>query len=314
MHPQETTVSARRAFLERLIDDAGLFPPAALALPAALAVDDAARAGAEAWMLGRFIVPAARFGELVTLHEGKPEPLPVSTVVDGGHVARDLAGLLEAATGTVGAVEIEAIELKLPDQPDGDVRSSVMRIVADIDASGLPRAVGAYLEFGFGSDWRAHVTTTLDALADARARSTHPIRAKVRCGGTSAAAVPNPERLAFAFGTLRALGVPFKATAGLHHPVRRREPAGSLATHGFLNVIGVAVLDYELDLDERTRQQMLGDEDPASFRLEDDAFGWKDLRVDGARVAAARREFVHSFGSCSLDEPVSDLFGLGILI
>jgi hypothetical protein len=150
-----------------------------------------------------------------------------------------------------------------------------------------------------------------DALADARSRSQHPIAAKMRCGGTSGA-VPSPEQLAFAIGTLRALGIPFKATAGLHHAVRH-DGAGGSPVHGFLNVIGVAVLDYELDFDERTRLQALAETDATAFRLDDEAFAWREASVDGNQVAAARASFVHAFGSCSIAEPVEDLTALGAL-
>jgi hypothetical protein len=49
------------------------------------------------------------------------------------------------------------------------------------------------------------------------------LRAKVRCGG---AAKPSIESLARFVRTCRALRLPFKATAGLHHPIRREEEHG----------------------------------------------------------------------------------------
>src|SRR5262249_14383695 len=113
-------------------------------------------------------------------------------------------------------------------------------------------------------------------------------------------------------GVLRALGVPLKATAGLHHPLRGRQAPG-FVMHGFLNVIGVAALDYELDLDERTRAAVLGETSVSAFRLDDEEFAWRDLRLGGAQLARARAEFIHSYGSCSFDEPVTDLQALGML-
>lgn len=57
-------MDARRALLEGLFDHAALFPPASLAMPAALAEDRRARESEEAWLLGRFVVPASRLAEL----------------------------------------------------------------------------------------------------------------------------------------------------------------------------------------------------------------------------------------------------------
>jgi hypothetical protein len=50
-------VDARRALLSRLFDHAPMFPPAAMALPDALAEDERAQASLDSWMLGRFVVP-----------------------------------------------------------------------------------------------------------------------------------------------------------------------------------------------------------------------------------------------------------------
>jgi hypothetical protein len=51
-------VDARRALLTALFDHAPMFPPASMALPHALAEDERAQATPDAWLLGRFVVPA----------------------------------------------------------------------------------------------------------------------------------------------------------------------------------------------------------------------------------------------------------------
>src|SRR5689334_18488590 len=53
-----------RILLDRLIDYAGLFPPAALDMTAATRNYAAYREGEYAWILGRFVVPAARKSEV----------------------------------------------------------------------------------------------------------------------------------------------------------------------------------------------------------------------------------------------------------
>ena len=51
-------VDARHALLSRLFDHAPMFPPASMSLPDARAEDERAQASADAWLLGRFVVPA----------------------------------------------------------------------------------------------------------------------------------------------------------------------------------------------------------------------------------------------------------------
>jgi len=58
---------AREALFARLIDDAGLFPPARKEMAQAAEDHRAAEEGANEWMLGRFLCPASRLDELEPL-------------------------------------------------------------------------------------------------------------------------------------------------------------------------------------------------------------------------------------------------------
>jgi hypothetical protein len=105
--------------------------------------------------------------------------------------------------------------------------------------------------------------------------------AKVRCGGGT---VPSVGELATLIRACRDADVPFKATAGLHHPVRRD------GEHGFLNLVAAAASD---DV-----EAMLESEDTEEL-----------LAVDARRA----RQALRSIGSCSFWEPVEELKALGVL-
>jgi hypothetical protein len=92
---------ARRALLGSLIDHAPTFPPARLPTAAALAEDRRARAGAEAWLLGRLVWPSSRLAELAGY-----DPVPVSLVLDGA---------LPGSGRELGRVE--AVEARWPELP-----------------------------------------------------------------------------------------------------------------------------------------------------------------------------------------------------
>ena len=119
-------------------------------------------------------------------------------------------------------------------------------------------------------------------------------RVKVRCGPT----VPPIGELAHLVRSCREHGVPFKATAGLHHAVRRD------GRHGFLNLLAAAIFGDE--------EAALAEEDPAAFRLDEECFRWRDRAASAVEVERGRELFV-AFGSCSFDEPVDDLRELGFL-
>ena len=126
--------------------------------------------------------------------------------------------------------------------------------------------------------------------------SAHGLRAKVRCAG---AEVPTEEALAAFIGGCRARNIVFKATAGLHHAVRAN------GDHGFLNLLAAVVFGDE--------ENALAETDPAAFELDASAFSWRGRSASPAELAIARRDRLHSIGSCSFFEPVEELEAMGML-
>jgi hypothetical protein len=155
-----------------------------------------------------------------------------------------------------------------------------------------------------------YVESTDMALLDAIARNG--LRAKIRSGGLTEDAFPTPQRIASFMRACKERGIAFKATAGLHHPLRcvrsltyePNAPTGLM--HGFVNLFLAAAMldDAEAILEERDAQ---------AFAFDDDGASWRDRRVSTNQLAELRRDFAISFGSCSFDEPVDDLRALGWL-
>jgi hypothetical protein len=149
----------------------------------------------------------------------------------------------------------------------------------------------------------------LDAVRDAGCF------AKVRTGSTKPEGIPSVEEVA---GFILACGgrrLAFKATAGLHHPVRAEYPltyeanAPRAVMHGFLNVFLAAAFAWHGD---RGIAPILVETDPTAFRFDDRAH-WRDRSLSADQVRDARAHFAHAFGSCSFEEPVRDLQSLGLL-
>jgi hypothetical protein len=142
--------------------------------------------------------------------------------------------------------------------------------------------------------------------------------AKVRTGGVTRETFPTVGDLTrFLAASLRA-GVMFKATAGLHHPIRGMYPltyepdTSNTLMHGFLNLLLCAAFMYDgMGLEEG--EVLLAEEDGAAFRFDESGVEWKGHRLAADGIAAARRGFAVSFGSCSFEEPLEDLQKLGLL-
>src|ERR671937_614923 len=129
---------------------------------------------------------------------------------------------------------------------------------------------------------------------------------KLRTGGVTADAFPTPVQVAESLIAATQHHVPVKFTAGLHHPVRQfREEVGA-KMHGFLNVLGAAVLASEHHWDEGQIVQMLEDERADASSFNETIFVWREWEMTAERINA-RRKYVTSFGSCSFDEPREEL-------
>ncbi len=142
--------------------------------------------------------------------------------------------------------------------------------------------------------------------------------AKLRTGGLTPETIPTTEQVGEFLFEAAARRIPFKATAGLHHPMRSVRPLtyapdGPRAPmHGFLNVFAAAALAWNgMDLGHIV--ELLEETDADALQFRDDDLLWNGHRITSDQVEDARREFAHSFGSCSFEEPVTELRELGLL-
>jgi hypothetical protein len=156
----------------------------------------------------------------------------------------------------------------------------------------------------------------VNGLAELQAEpppSDGKIAFKLRTGGTTPQAFLSSAELARAICTLRDRGIFWKATAGLHHPLRRDDPQIGAPMPGFVNVLVAAALAEIHHLPEGAVQAILDDESAGDFKFTADALQWQDLAANVEQIGAARRRSLVSFGSCSFDEPRDDLRALGWL-
>ncbi|MGO4879804.1 MAG: hypothetical protein ACLP59_03160 [Bryobacteraceae bacterium] len=146
----------------------------------------------------------------------------------------------------------------------------------------------------------------------------HGAFAKVRTGGLTPDAIPTSESLADFLCEAAARRVAFKATAGLHHPIRSVRPLTYAADspratmHGFVNVFVAAALKWR-GTERSMVLDVLNESDAGAFRFMNGELLWRRNRITTAEIQTARRDFAHSFGSCSFEEPVADLRAPGWL-
>jgi hypothetical protein len=169
---------------------------------------------------------------------------------------------------------------------------------------GLPEGVTAYFELPIDADPAP--------LAGGRGR------AKVRTGGLTLEAFPAPGDLVRFLYRCAKARVPFKATAGLHHPIRSMQRCTYEADspvalmHGFVNVFLAAALLWHGGK-AGGAIATLEEESPGEFHFDDQGVAWHGHRLSVDQLREARERFAMSFGSCSFEEPIGDLQRLGWL-
>jgi hypothetical protein len=289
-----------RILLGEVVDYAGLFPPASLDMAAAVAEYARYRDDPASWMLGRFVLPLNRLVEwekeaapaLATI--GDDDPWRLSVLGDAHQSAPISRRIRDFNSRFLGRAYIDSAELKAsgPDE---------VAYAGTLGEDG----VAAYVEVPIAQDplpW-------IEALVRAGAR------AKVRTGGVTPDAFPSAKQLARFIKRCVERRVAFKATAGLHHPLRAEyrltydDGAERATMFGFLNVFLAAALaragGSEADL-----VPMLEERDPASVHFGEDVVEWRGKVVDAETLRLTRSRVAVSFGSCSFREPVDELAAL----
>ncbi|MFL5401631.1 MAG: hypothetical protein ACJ8BF_02310 [Gemmatimonadales bacterium] len=287
--------------LRQSIDYAGLFPPAALDMTTAVANYAGYGAGPENWALGRFILPVSRLNEFEQAFQQvmKPTGRWSLSALPGPDLAADLDRIaafnVRSARRESGTV-IDTIELK----------SSSVTAIEDM-LRRKPDDLQAYFELPIDRD----PGELASAVAEAGGR------AKVRTGGVTPDAFPSTSDLSRFIHVCVRSGLPFKATAGLHHALRAEYPltyeerSARGMMFGFLNLFMAAAF-IRGGMTEREVLRLLEESSPTAIEVDQLGIGWRGHRL-GLEAIGRAREAIVSFGSCSFTEPIGELQSLHLL-
>jgi hypothetical protein len=288
-----------RTLLSDLIDYAGLFPPAGLGMGNAVRKYDEYRKGPFSWMLGRFVVPAARLSEFEEAHAALPDNAGGVwrlSVLVGPEVDRDRQSIDGFRNRHLGSVTVDSIEAKAH-RPE---------VITELPQR-LPSEPTVYVEIPIAGE----PTELIASMAAAG------LNAKVRTGAVTADGFPMPAQLARFLALCATHKVPFKATAGLHHPLRKiyrltyETDSDSALMHGFLNLFLSAAFARR-GMTETFLVDLLEERSFEAFRFGSESIGFRGEVLTDSDLKKCR-DLAISFGSCSFEEPVADLHKLGLL-
>jgi hypothetical protein len=310
-----------RMLMSGLIDYAGLFPPAKLEMQKAVESFARAKMGNHAWMLGRFICPVSRLKEFSKA---------AAVMMPGTHATsgyREHADIMDPWRVSVlidvplrqGLDLVDSFNEHHEKEDNGRAQADVLELKVErpreIDSAieAIPDHLYPFFEFP------APVVNSGDARGFIAALAGNAAAAKIRTGGIAAETFPAPAAVASFLLACAGAEVPFKATAGLHHPIRAEYPltyepgCPRGIMHGFLNVFLAAAMIKVHRIDAGTTARLLEEKDAGAFKFTPEGVRWGRLVLEPAQIALAREVFALSYGSCSFDEPVEDLGRLGLL-
>ncbi len=291
-----------RILLSEIIDYAGLFPPSMVSMTEAVSNYAAYKNSTNSWMLGRFVVPAARLDEFLESA--------------GDFISRDGENIwrLSVLAGEDIHATIRTINLFNKSSSSGVICDSLevkANTISKIEntVKSLPDGVTAYFEIAL-NEKLAELVSTLALMRQ---------RAKIRTGGVKAEDFPASRDIVRFVRTCSAANVPFKATAGLHHPIRcfrpltyaQNAPRGTM--HGFLNTLLMTAFARE-KYRASLLEELMEEEFEEVFTFHENAVRWRNESVLTIKqLELLRKRGMISFGSCSFDDPIADLQQLVLL-
>jgi hypothetical protein len=309
-------MSSLTALFQGIIDYAGLYPPAKLPMDRAFAEYRNNRNQSAGWMLSRFVCPVSRLDELEEQLSttGDDTPVPVALLGRGGNnleafldsVREEATAITDFAERQSARVVADTFEVKLPASGGAAVAVNDAAIALN---RGHVGSISPFFETPMVGDWRQLLPAAAAAARDAdrQAEGDYRVGLKIRCGGLDTSAVPEPMAVAAAIAICRSVGVPLKATQGLHHPFRHQDDTLDTMVHGFVNLLVASVLAWAHDLPVAQLTQLVAETDRDAFTLADEQIGWRDWVAEADDIGVSRHRLLTSFGSCSFSEPRDDL-------
>ncbi len=329
-----------RILLDGIVDYAGLFPPAALAMEDAVNQYNSYLSDPDRFMLARFVLPASKLQEFNTIAAPFYKKNSDSSSAVNDRLVENVNGdpkwRLSALVGADAQTDVESIE-RFNSANSGLAVVDVTELKADSPEAArnvlnlvpskyerfveVPATMGSIMGATMGSTMGSTVSSDPDNSRNNLYQILKVVKdnnayGKIRTGGIVKSAFPEPSAVARFILTCAELQLAFKATAGLHHPIRDEyrltyDPNPEFGVmYGYLNVFIASVIAWDGGTEEQVIKA-LTETDISAFQFTDDGLQYGKF-FSNDLLAAVRGKFANSFGSCSFREPVDDLVTLGL--
>jgi hypothetical protein len=314
------------SLLENIIDYAGLFPPAKLELNDAMAEFLKARKSHFNFICSKFVCPATQVQELKEQVASLGEKgLKVSWLFQSQTSATKLIQSIAQETQLLlphlenSGLLTTSLEVPLNAEVlnernlNVEIGEQVFKFSQELQTKFNTQPIDICFEGTWDSNKAIHeLARSLSQLEKTKPSSVGTVAAKIRTGGLTSKQIPSLDNLSAAISIFHDFGIPFKATAGLHDPVRHFDSTLNCWMHGFLNLFLSAMLYREGKIKFNQMVELLSETDTLNFSINSKEISWKEHSLSASEVFELRK-FALSFGSCSIKEPLQGLQKIGVL-
>jgi hypothetical protein len=263
--------------MRRIIDYAGMFPPAMLPLEEAVRNFQDYQHHEHADFLGRFVMPLGQ--------APSSRPAPLSLLIKPVEIDASLR-----------QVEADSIEVSWNENHHFDDFLTLLD-------NAFPGRI--FIEL----DWRKPYVQLMAVLAERAPR----FGVKLRTGGVTPESIPPSKAIADFLLAAAKHKLPLKATAGLHVPVPNDDPAVGARMHGFLNFFCAGFLAFSQRGDRESITNILEDFSYDDFSFGEHSMRCGTFEFSKAEIEQLRNRWLVSFGSCNFLEPIEHLKAHGLI-
>lgn len=307
-------------FMNGLIDYAGLFPPASLSLDKAISEYFFYKKSEYSQIVSRFVVPASSVENLKSIcQKHNYGNISLSVILpdmefdekNENNILKSIEDLNKLLK-TNYFIEASSFEIKLPKNLSADSQENLLRLIGNIISNIKKISANSRIFFEpyvLGDNWENNIDIACEVINQNKEHSGF----KLRTGGVTKDAFPHTDIFAYSIKKCIDLKIKFKATAGLHHPLRHFNPSVNTKMHGFFNVFISFLIAGKYNPSLKILKKIINTESAGEFNFTDDFITFEDFAISLKDIKNIKKSFSLSYGSCSIDEPVDDLKTLNLM-
>ncbi len=302
-------IKSLKIFLNKLIDYAGLFPPANLNLNKALKKYREYIECDDSWIMSQFVI---HLNDLENISKDDMEIFNDNFQLDfsvlSENLENDIEKLNQFKNQFSNKVKFSGLETLIC-QSD-DLYNLLTSTNITIQNNNLK--LSSFFELSYDKNWLKGMFIAVKTISKFNKLNKTNFGFKLRCGGIKANMFPDSNLVSNTILNCIKDNVPMKFTAGLHHPFRHFDDNINTKIYGFFNIFIGAMLAQKYKFKCSQLNQILLDENEYSFIFYEDKIKWKNFHITNDEIKQFRKSQFISFGSCSFDEPREDLIKLGV--